>query len=226
VSADPIDATPSLTTPGPRFARAVEWASSLHADQRRKGSDTPYIAHLLEVAALTLAGGGNETEAVAALLHDSIEDASMSPKKLRRHFGGKVSKIVVACTETVGDAHGESVKKRARHHTAANWRARKEQTLARLADPATPTAVLRVQAADALANGRAIVADLRRIGPETWQRFNAGAVDQLWYYRSLAIVLTYRLPGYLSHELRATVREMEQIAGWWFDVGDPQPGKR
>jgi (p)ppGpp synthase/HD superfamily hydrolase len=226
VSADPTDGTPNLTTLGPRFARAVEWAASLHADQRRKGTDTPYIAHLLEVAALTLEGGGNETEAVAALLHDSIEDAGMGPKKLRRHFGGKVSKIVVACTETVGGSHGEPVKQRARHHTAANWRARKEHKLARLQDPATPTAVLRVQAADALANARSIVADLRRIGPETWQRFNAGAVDQLWYYRSLAIVLTDRLPGSLSHELRGTVREMEQIAGWWFDVGDPQPGKR
>ena len=86
--------------------------------------------------------------------------------------------------------------------------------------------MLRVRAADALYNARSIVADLRRIGPEVWQRFHAGAVDQLWYYRSLSIVLSDRFPGYLSDELRATVRDMEQLAGWWFDVGDPQPGKR
>ena len=206
----------------------MEWASSLHADQRRKGTDVPYVAHLLEVASLTLVGGGNQTEAVAALLHDAIEDAGVSPKKLRRRFGAKVAKIVVACTETVKvkDPSGENGKKwRRRPHTAANWHDRKAHELAQLRDPATPIPVVRVQAADALANARSIVADLRRIGPETWLRFNAGAVDQLWYYRSLAIVLADRLPGYLSDELSATVREMERIAGWWFDVGDPQTGE-
>ena len=84
--------------------------------------------------------------------------------------------------------------------------------------------MLRVKAADALANARSIVADLRRHGPEVWQRFHAGAVDQLWYYRSLALILAQRHPGPLTDELRATVREMEQLARWWFDVGDPQPG--
>ena len=85
--------------------------------------------------------------------------------------------------------------------------------------------MLRVKAADALANARSIVADLRWHGPETWLRFHAGAVDQLWYYRSLAVVLGERHPGRLSDELRAAVREMERLAGWWFDVGDPQPGR-
>ena len=101
-------------------------------------------------------------------------------------------------------------------------RARKEESLAKLRDPSTPTPVLRVRAADALFNARSIVTDLRRHGPETWQRFHAGAVDQLWYHRSLAIVLAHRHPGLLSDELRATVGEMEQLAGWWFDVGDPR----
>ncbi len=103
-------------------------------------------------------------------------------------------------------------------------RARKEESLAHLHDPATPTPVLRVRTADTLANARSIVADLRRYGPETWQRFHAGAVDQLWYYRSVAIVVGRRHPGPLSDELRSTVGEMEHLAGWWFDVGDPQPG--
>jgi len=83
-----------------------------------------------------------------------------------------------------------------------------------------------VRAADALVNARSIVADLRRIGPETWLRFNAGAVDQLWYHRSVAVALQARHPGLLTDELRVTVREMERLAGWWFDVGDPQPGRR
>jgi hypothetical protein len=84
--------------------------------------------------------------------------------------------------------------------------------------------VLRVKAADSLANARTTLADLRRHGPETWGRFHAGAVDQLWYYRSVSVVLSARLPGLLSDELRVAVRELEELAGWWFDVGDPQPG--
>jgi (p)ppGpp synthase/HD superfamily hydrolase len=213
----------TATVLGPRFARAVEWVSELHGDQRRKGTDVPYVAHLLGVASLVLEDGGSENEAIAALLHDAIEDAHVKPKKIRRRFGRKVARIVKACTETL-DGELPSRKGKHQHRGAANWRARKEESLAHLRDPSLPTPVLRVRTADALFNARSIVADLRRHGPETWQRFHAGAVDQLWYYRSLAIVLDHRHPGLLSDELRASVREMEQLAGWWFDVGDPQPG--
>lgn len=211
------------TVLGPRFARAVEWVSELHGEQRRKGTDVPYVAHLLGVASLVLEDGGTENEAIAALLHDAIEDAHVKPKKIRRRFGRKVARIVKGCTETL-DGKLPSGKAKGKRRGAATWRARKEESLAHLRDPATPTPVLRVRAADTLFNARSIVADLRRHGPETWQRFRAGAVDQLWYYRSLAIVLGHRHPGLLSDELRATVGEMEQLAGWWFDVGDPQPG--
>ncbi|MFI5053644.1 MAG: HD domain-containing protein [Acidimicrobiia bacterium] len=214
------------TVLGPRFVRAVEWASSLHATHRRKGTDAPYLSHPLAVAALVLEAGGTETEAIAALLHDVIEDASVKPKKIRRRFGRKVTRIVVACTETLdGDLPTSKSSKKSKKRDSSTWRARKEHTVAQLGDPATPAPVLRVKAADSLSNARSIVADLRRTGPETWQRFNAGAIDQLWYYRSLAVVLAHRLPGALTDELRATVREMEQLAGWWFAVGDPQPGK-
>jgi (p)ppGpp synthase/HD superfamily hydrolase len=212
----------AATVPGPRFAQAVEWASKLHGAQTRTGGDVPYVAHLLDVSALVLDDGGTEAEAIAALLHDAIEDAHVKPKKIRRRFGRKVARIVEGCTETLD---GElPTKKRARRRDASTWRKRKEESLAHLRDPDTPTPVLRVKAADALANARSIVADLRRHGPEVWLRFHAGAVDQLWYYRSLALVLGQRHPGPVTDELRATVREMEQLARWWFDVGDPQPG--
>jgi (p)ppGpp synthase/HD superfamily hydrolase len=216
------DAAPvSPTALGPRFARAVKWMSELHAEQLRKGTDIPYVAHLLGVASLVLEDGGSESEAIAALLHDAVEDAQVKPKEIRRRFGRKVARIVKGCTETID---GELPSRKGKHRGAATWRARKEESLAKLRDPSTPTPVLRVRAADALFNARSIVTDLRRHGPETWQRFHAGAVDQLWYHRSLAIVLAHRHPGLLSDELRATVGEMEQLAGWWFDVGDPQPG--
>src|SRR5450432_4070832 len=87
------------TVLGPRFARAVEWVSELHGEQRRKGTDVPYVAHLLGVASLVLEDGGSETEAIAALLHDAIEDAHVKPKKIRRRFGRKVARIVKGCTE-------------------------------------------------------------------------------------------------------------------------------
>jgi (p)ppGpp synthase/HD superfamily hydrolase len=206
---------------GRRYLRALEWAAELHADQTRKGTDVPYLAHLLEVSALVLHDGGSEQEAIAALLHDAIEDAGVKPKQIKQRFGGKVSRIVKACTETLD---GELPTKSGAPRDASTWRARKEESLAKLRDPATPVPVLRVRGADALANARAIVADLRRNGPETWQRFHAGAVDQLWYFRSLTVALASRRPGALSDELRATVTEMEQLARWWFDVGDPQPG--
>jgi (p)ppGpp synthase/HD superfamily hydrolase len=212
----------SSTATGPRFAAAVEWAGELHGGQTRKGGDVPFVAHLLDVSALVLDDGGTEAEAIAALLHDAIEDAHVKPKKIRRRFGRRVTRIVEGCTETLG---GElPTKKRAGRRDASTWRARKEESLVHLRDPETPTPVLRVKSADALSNARSIVADLRRHGPEVWQRFHAGAVDQLWYYRSLALVLGERHPGPLTQELRAAVREMEQLAGWWFDVGDPQPG--
>ncbi len=206
---------------GPRFASAVDWAVELHGAQTRKGSGVPYVAHLIEVAALVLHDGGTESEAIAGLLHDAIEDAGVKPKQIRKRYGRKVSKIVKACTETIdGKLPGASNAPR----DASTWRARKQEAIDHLAAPDVPTPVLRVKAADALANARSIVADLRRRGPEVWQRFHAGAIDQLWYYRSLTVILMARHPGVLSDELRAAVTEMEQLARWWFDVGDPQPG--
>jgi (p)ppGpp synthase/HD superfamily hydrolase len=206
---------------GSRFASAVDWAVELHGGQTRKGTGVPYVAHLIEVAALVLLDGGTESEAIAGLLHDAIEDAGVKPKQIRKRYGRKVSKIVKACTETIdGKLPGKSNAPR----DASTWRARKQEAIDHLAAPDVPTPVLRVKAADALANARSIVADLRRSGPEVWQRFHAGAIDQLWYYRSLTVILMARHPGVLSDELRAAVTEMEQLARWWFDVGDPQPG--
>lgn len=211
------DAGPVST--GPRFARAVEWASKLHRGQTRKGSGAPAIAHPLGVAALVLEHGGTETEAIAALLHDAIEDAGVTPKRVRKRFGAKVTRIVVACTDI--DAKG----KHAADRSATTWWKRKRHTLRVLADPATPDSVLRVKAADTLWNARSIVADLRRSGPEAWGWFHAGAADQLWFHRSVASTLSRRLPGTLTEELRVAVSDMERLAGWWFDVGDPQDAK-
>jgi (p)ppGpp synthase/HD superfamily hydrolase len=216
------DAGPaSATAIGPRFASAVEWVAELHGGQTRKGTGVPYVAHLLEVAALVLHDGGGESEAIAGLLHDAIEDAGVKPKKIRRRYGRKVVRIVKACTETVD---GELPTKSKARRDASTWRQRKQEAIDHLAADGVPLPVLRVKGADALANARSIVVELRRNGPEVWQRFHAGAIEQLWYYRSITVILVARHPGALSDELRATVTEMEELSRWWFDVGDPQPG--
>ena len=232
----PTDGDPSDTVVvlDKKFVRAVAAACSLHRTQTRKGTNVPYVAHLLGVASLVLEGGGTEREAIAALLHDSLEDTSATVKQIRKRFGRKVASIVVECTDVpVDTAHPKRSKNKSNDkmarkeppRDAANWRERKLRSIEHLRDPDVSNSVLRVRAADALYNARAVVADLRRYGPEAWARFNAGAVDQLWYYRSLSIVLSRRLPGLLSDELRVAVLEMERLAGWWFDIGDPQLGR-
>ena len=196
------------------LARALKYASKHHRGQTRKGSDVPYVAHLLATSALVLEDGGSEREAIAALLHDVVEDTDVSRRDVRKRFGRKVARIVAACTDVDGDGT----------HTAKNWMRRRRRMLARLRDTGTSTSVVRVKAADSLANVRSLTADLRRHGPEVWTRFHAGAVDQLWYYRSVAVIVSVRLPGYLADELRVAVHELERVSGWWFDVGDPQAG--
>jgi len=177
--------------------------------------DVPSLAHLLAVAALVLEDGGSEREAIAAVLHDVVEDTDTTVEQVRKRFGRKVARIVESCTD---GADGEE-------RTAATWHDRRQRMLARLRDPDTPPAVVRVKAADTLQNTRSLTADVRLYGPEVWQRFHAGAVDQLWYLRSVATVVGRRLPGVLADELRIAVGELERVSGWWFDVGDPQPGR-
>ena len=140
---------------GQRFIAAVEEASRYHAGQLRKGTEVPYLAHLLSVAALVLEDGGSEDEAIAALLHDAVEDAGgrRTLEAIRERFGDEVAMIVMACSDT--DATPKPP-----------WRARKESYLAHLADETTPASVLRVSLADKLHNARAILSDYRILGED------------------------------------------------------------
>ena len=130
-----VDGEPSqpVTVPGHRFVRAVEWVTELHGAQARKGGDVPYVAHLLEVGALVLEDGGTESEAIAGLLHDAIEDAHVKPKRIRKRFGRKVARIVEGCTETLDGRL--PTKKHAGPRDSSTWRARKQESLAHLARP-------------------------------------------------------------------------------------------
>ncbi|MGB0008141.1 MAG: HD domain-containing protein, partial [Candidatus Sulfotelmatobacter sp.] len=156
---------------GPRFLKAFLFAAEKHAGQVRKASTTPYIAHLMGVASLTLEFGGDEDMAIAALLHDVVEDCGGAPmlKEVKKRFGSRVAKIVDGCTDS--DIEPKPP-----------WRERKENYLRHLKDADAETRL--VSASDKLNNVRSILSDYREVGESIWARFNGGRDGTLWYYRA------------------------------------------
>ena len=182
-----------------RFEEALVFATRLHARQRRKGTAIPYIAHLLGVTSIVLENGGNEDEAIAALLHDAIEDqgGASTREEIRRRFGDMIVAIVDGCTDS------EVIPK-------PPWRARKEAYIAHVRQ--APPSVRLVSAADKLHNARSILADYRVSGDALWQRFTGGKEGTLWYYRSIVSALRDVGPTPLVEELDRVVTEIEQLA--------------
>ncbi len=182
-----------------RFEEALVFATQLHAKQTRKGTSIPYIAHLLAVTSIVLEHGANEDEAIAALLHDAIEDqgGAATREDIRCRFGDTVVAIVDGCTDA------EVIPK-------PPWRARKEAYIAHVRE--APASVRLVSAADKLHNARTILADYRQLGDSLWQRFNGGKEGTLWYYRSM--VNAFRAAGTtpLVEELDRVVSEIERLA--------------
>lgn len=181
-----------------RFDEALVFASRLHARQTRKGSGTPYISHLLSVAALVLENGGDENEAIAALLHDAIEDqgGDTTRQEIRLRFGETVVAIVNGCTDTDGTSKPP-------------WQARKEAYIAHLRT--APPSVLLVSAADKLHNLRSLCADYPLVGEDLWLRFKTGKEGTLWYYRALVEVYQAHYPTPLTEELAHTFAELESM---------------
>lgn len=182
------------------FEKALTLATRLHATQTRKSTDIPYIAHLLGVASIALDHGANEDEAIAALLHDAVEDqgGEKTLKRIRRHFGSTVADIVWGCSDT------DEVPK-------PPWRKRKEAYIAHVAC-ASPSIQL-VSASDKLHNARAILSDYRYVGDQLWARFTGGKDDTLWYYR--ALVEAFQRSGMnrqLVADLDLTVTDIERVA--------------
>ena len=184
---------------GARFTEALVYTTDLHSRQRRKGTDLPYIAHLLSVAALVIEDGGDEDEAIAALLHDAVEDQGGLPTLavIRERFGERVAAIVLGCTDA------DSVPK-------PPWRARKEEYIAHVGH-ASPS-VRRVSLADKLHNARAVVHDQRQIGDAVFRRFAGGKAGTIWYYRTLSQVFLATNSGPNAAELDRVVTEMERLA--------------
>jgi (p)ppGpp synthase/HD superfamily hydrolase len=181
---------------GQRFEEALVFATQAHAAQQRKGTEIPYVGHLLGVTSLVIDDGGDEDEAVAALLHDVVEDQGGAERlaEIRERFGPCVAKIVSGCSDA------DIVPK-------PPWRKRKEAYLEHLR--AADASVVRVSLADKLHNARAILLDYRRHGDRLWQRFNPEA-DQLWYYRSLVDVYRCSSDSPLVEELARVVADLER----------------
>jgi (p)ppGpp synthase/HD superfamily hydrolase len=179
-----------------KFEKALVRASRLHRGQVRKGTDVPYITHLLAVASIVGENGGTEDEVVAALLHDAPEDqgGEVRLEELRAHFGDEVAEIVDGCTDTYEDPKPP-------------WRERKERYLAHLAS-ATDSVRL-VSSADKLHNARTVLADYRLVGEDLWTRFNGKKEGTLWYYR--AVAETLRGDGPIAEELDRVVTELERL---------------
>ena len=185
-----------------RFDEAFRLAHRLHRDQLRKGTSIPYVSHLMGVAALVIEHGGDEDQAIAALLHDAAEDqgGAATLAEIRAAFGDEVAGIVSDCTDAWGAPKPP-------------WRDRKEAYLVAL--PGKPPRSQLVSLADKTHNAEAILSDHLLLGDALWGRFKGGAEGTRWYYGALAGIFAEALPGPLSDRLSRAV------AGF---APEPKPG--
>ena len=189
---------------GKRFRDALVWAAELHEDQDRKGGGIPYVAHLLGVASIVLEHGGSEDVAIAALLHDALEDQAhkITEGEVRARFGDAVEGIVIECSD------GTPEEQQDRNH--ARWFARKKKYIAEIAQKSD--GALLVSMADKLYNARAMLEDYRAQGDLLWSRFTTGRDGNLWYYAAMVEAYEKRV-GHtrLWGELARCVAEMKKL---------------
>jgi len=180
-----------------RFDDALAFASRLHRSQTRKGTAIPYISHLMAVSALVIEHGGDEDQAIAALLHDAAEDQGGEAilHEIEHRFGPAVARIVEDCT----DAWTEP---------KPPWRGRKEAYLDKL--PSKPKSSLLVSLADKVHNAAAIVEDRETIGEAIWTRFSGGRDGTVWYYDTLGRIFAHEMPGPLAGRLTRLAATMAE----------------
>jgi (p)ppGpp synthase/HD superfamily hydrolase len=186
-----------------RFDRALLYATHVHGGQVRKGTSIPYVAHLLAVAATVLEYGGSQDMAIAALLHDAVEDQGGEPRlaDIHNRFGDRVADIVRSCSDSVVNTSAGQQKE--------DKRTRKTRYIGHLemADKET----LLISLSDKIHNARSILRDLRKpeIGTTVWARFKSPKEETLWNYRELANAFQRLLPGQLADELVEIVIVLE-----------------
>jgi len=182
-----------------RFQAALDLSFELHQDQKRKGSGEPYFTHLMSVSALVLENGGTENQAIAALLHDAVEDQGGLPtlERIRGEFGEEVAEIVDGCT----DAYTQP---------KLPWKERKHKYLEKL--KTAPDTILLVSLSDKVHNARSILRDFQKEGDVIWERFKGGKSGTLRYYQSLANIFDESSFSFLKQELRQIVEEIITLA--------------
>ena len=176
-----------------RLAKALEFALEAHGDQKRKGTEIPYVSHLLQVAGLVLEFGGTIDQAVAALLHDTVEDCDgVKEEDIREHFGAEVARLVAGCTDTLeGEAGARSLP----------YEKRKGGYIHQI--EGAESSVKLIAACDKLHNLRSIVADLDRDGARTLDRFTGTPPQTRWYYESVRVALGSDAPAGVLREIDA-----------------------
>ena len=185
-----------MATFSPTLDRALAVSATAHRNQERKGSRVPYIIHPVHVAILLMRHDFPEEVIVAALLHDVVEDTTLTIEDIARDFGPEVARLVAAVSEQ--KLEGTEL---------LPWRHRKEAQLAHL--KSADRHIAAIKTADALHNLRATLADLHRQGNQVWQRFRGSQTEHLWYYESLSEVLKSKLGDHpLSHELAHAISEL------------------
>lgn len=182
-----------------RFQTALNMTFELHQNQSRKGSQAPYFAHLMSVSALVLENGGSENQAIAALLHDAVEDQGGLPilESIKSEFGEEVAGIVDGCT----DAYTQP---------KPPWKERKIAYLEKL--KTEPDTILLVSLSDKVHNARSILRDLQLYGDRIWIRFKGKKPGTLWYYQSLANIFDESPFPSLKQELRQLIEEIITLA--------------
>jgi (p)ppGpp synthase/HD superfamily hydrolase len=190
------DLAPDAPVITQRFLGALTLALDLHRLQLRKGTTIPYASHLLAVTALVLEHGGNEDQAIAAALHDAVEDQGGQPTldRIWSQFGPQVARLIQSLTDA------DTTPK-------PPWRERKERYVARLAT--APEEALLVDLACKVHNARTIVRDVKREGAKAWERTGGGRDGSRWYYRALLRAMQARTSGALVEEFAGLVQELE-----------------
>jgi (p)ppGpp synthase/HD superfamily hydrolase len=191
-----------------RFTDACDYARHLHIE-RRKGTNIPYMAHLLGVASLVMGEAGHapfpvtEDMVIAALLHDAAEDhgGSLRLMDIEHNFGKHVANMVEGLSDSLEEDSGRK----------ASWKERKEAYVIRL--PKEPPEVQLISIADKLYNARAILEDYRIIGPLIWERFNRGRDEQLWYFDELRKIFNRSTLGRIVDEYERVFHTLKELSG-------------
>jgi (p)ppGpp synthase/HD superfamily hydrolase len=192
--------TKSLVTLSDRYVHAVAYVAEKHAKHTRKGTNTPYVCHLLGVSSLVLEADGDEEQAMAGLLHDVIEDCNVTPAEITARFGERIAQIVIGCSDVM-----RSDEKKVR-----KYQERKQTYLEHLELASTDTVLVSI--ADKVHNARAIVTDLHETGADVLKKFNGEPEAILTYYRECLRI--GKAKGITSKLLIPLEIAVEEIAGY------------